>query len=121
MKRLVLDQNLPARAAGRLRELGWDAVHVSEVGLKTAEDHYILEWAASERRFCVTQDQDFHALISTLRMVAPSVIRIRIEGLTYETTARIVEGVYQRFQRELDVGSMITVTKSSIRARLLIR
>jgi len=46
MKRLLLDQGLPARAAGTLRDEGWDAVHVREIGMHEAEDTDILARAA---------------------------------------------------------------------------
>lgn len=71
MKRLVLDQNVPARAAGILRTLGWDVVHTSEVNLSRESDDDIISWAEREYRCCVTRDADFHrrrsAGIETLR------------------------------------------------------
>ena len=35
---VLLDQGLPIGAAAILRRDGWDAVHVSELGLATADD-----------------------------------------------------------------------------------
>ena len=45
MKRVLLDQGLAPSAAAVLREAGWDAVHVSEVGLDRADDPEIIEYA----------------------------------------------------------------------------
>jgi predicted nuclease of predicted toxin-antitoxin system len=45
MRRILLDQGLGPAAAALLRAEGWDAVHVSEAGLATAEDSEILEFA----------------------------------------------------------------------------
>ena len=59
MKRVVLDQNLPARAAGILRALGWDVVHTSEVNLSRESDDEIISWAEREHRCCVTRDAGF--------------------------------------------------------------
>jgi hypothetical protein len=61
MKRVLLDQGLAPAVAGLLRESGWDAVHVSEVGLGSADDTEILENARAADRVCVTLDHDFHA------------------------------------------------------------
>ena len=47
MKRILLDQGLAPRAATILRQHGWDAVHVSEIGMAQAEDIQILERARS--------------------------------------------------------------------------
>jgi predicted nuclease of predicted toxin-antitoxin system len=47
VKRILLDQGLGPRAATILRQHGWDAVHVSEIGMARAEDIQILERARS--------------------------------------------------------------------------
>ena len=38
MKRLLLDQGLAPLAAALLRQFGFDAVHVSELGMAQSED-----------------------------------------------------------------------------------
>ncbi len=48
MKRILLDEGLPATAAAILREDGWDAIHAREIGMRTATDMEILDYAASE-------------------------------------------------------------------------
>jgi predicted nuclease of predicted toxin-antitoxin system len=62
--RLLLDQGLPADAAGLFRELGYDCRHVSELGLQKASDEQILVLAAEQRRVVITLDSDFHALLA---------------------------------------------------------
>jgi predicted nuclease of predicted toxin-antitoxin system len=64
---LLLDQGLPIGAASILRREGWDAVHVSELGLATADDARILERARLEQRVCITLDADFHSLLCASR------------------------------------------------------
>ena len=60
MKRVLLDQGLAPRAATLLRADGWDAIHVIETGLDSAQDADILDFALRENRVCVTLDHDFH-------------------------------------------------------------
>lgn len=48
MKRILLDQGLPATAVMILRDSGWDAVHAREIGMHEASDLEILEYAARE-------------------------------------------------------------------------
>ena len=81
MNRVLLDQGLAPKAAVILREEGWDAVHVMEVGLANAEDTEILEFAGQNRRVCITFDHDFHAHLALARANGPSVMLIRVEGL----------------------------------------
>jgi len=41
MKRLLLDQGLPARAAEALRDQGWDVVHVREIGMHASANQNV--------------------------------------------------------------------------------
>ena len=42
MIKIMLDQGLPRAAAELLRQQGWDALHVGDVGLAAASDQTIL-------------------------------------------------------------------------------
>lgn len=59
MLRLVSDANVPrAIVRGlRTREPGLDLVRVEEVGLRTAADPVILEWAAAQARIVFSFDR----------------------------------------------------------------
>jgi len=56
---LVLDQGVPRDGAGRLRDLGYECIHVGEVGMSAAGDHEILEFALGKNAVVVTLDADF--------------------------------------------------------------
>ena len=116
--RLLLDQNLPLRAAVLLRDRGLDCLHVGEVSLYSAEDPEIIAWAESEGRVCITRDTDFHALLATRGSTGPSVIRIRIESLTPAETANLIELACERY-RDFDAGALLTITPGKIRCRRL--
>lgn len=73
----MLDQGLAPLAAVILRERGFDAIHVSEIGMERADDLAILARAASEQRVCITLDHDFHAHLATTGRGNPSVILLR--------------------------------------------
>ena len=119
MKRLLLDQGVARSAGDTLRALGWDVVHVGEIGLAQAEDVDIIEAARSQQRVCVTRDSDFHALLALSGEKLPSVIRIRIESLTGEGVARVLLTVFERFEDQLSRGAFVTVTAGKIRLRPL--
>jgi len=117
--KVLLDQNLSAGAAAILRSAGMDVLHAREVGLATAEDAEILQWSLAERRMIVTLDADFHALLASSGAVAPSVIRIRIEGLQDRELAILIKGVIDQVHADLLRGSAVTVTVTSVRVRAL--
>jgi predicted nuclease of predicted toxin-antitoxin system len=117
--RLLLDQGLPRSAAGILRAVGLDAVHVGECAMATATDLDILDYARRESYVVVTLDADFHALLVLNYAAAPSVVRIRVEGLRAAETADVVQATVNRCRDELLRGAMISVTEDRVRVRYL--
>lgn len=116
---LLLDQGLPRSAAGLLRQAGIDAIHVGEIGMAAAKDSDILEHARQEGRAVVTLDADFHALLALSSAVAPSVIRIRIEGLKAVECASLIQTIISQCLSDLEQGSVVTVQDQRIRIRRL--
>ena len=112
---ILLDQGLPRTAVFRLAELGLRAEHVGDCGLATADDRTILDQARRRGLILVTLDADFHAELALSRAAAPSVIRIRIEGLKAERLAALLRGVPEQCSVDLKSGAMITVTESGTR------
>jgi len=50
VKRILLDQGLAPHAATILREQGFDAVHVADIGMHRADDAEILQFARDDSR-----------------------------------------------------------------------
>lgn len=119
MIRLLLDQGLPRSSAELLRQYGWDVVHVGEIGMAKATDTMILQYALDERRCCVTLDADFHALLAVMGAKAPSVIRIRREGLSGHDLASLLNGIWMSIALPVQQGAMVTVTEKNIRIHRL--
>jgi predicted nuclease of predicted toxin-antitoxin system len=57
--RFLLDMYLSPAIAGRLRELGHDALHVADIGQGHVPDHDIFARAAADQRIVITFDLDF--------------------------------------------------------------
>jgi predicted nuclease of predicted toxin-antitoxin system len=119
VKRLLLDQGLPRSTAALLRQIGWDVVHASEIGMSRAEDADILLRARAEARICGTLDADFHSLLAISGERSPSVIRIRKQGLDATALAALLQAIWPRVENALDSGALVTVTERSIRVRRL--
>jgi predicted nuclease of predicted toxin-antitoxin system len=117
--KLLLDQGLPRSAAMLLREGGIDTLHVGEIGLTAATDDEILQRGRQEGRVVVTLDADFHSLLAFSKAVSPSVIRIRIEGLTGPAAAHVIKEAVLRSQGDLENGALATVQPGRIRIRRL--
>lgn len=117
--KLLLDQGLPRSAALLLREGGIDTLHVGEIGLAAATDNEILQRGRQEERVVVTLDADFHALLAFSKALSPSVIRIRIEGLTGPMAANVIREAVLRSKEDLENGALVTVQPGRIRIRRL--
>lgn len=119
MTRLLLDQGLARGAAAILRERGFDVRHVGEIGLSAAPDEAIILEAISDTSVIVTLDADFHSLIAVSGKLAPSVIRIRQEGLRAEALAALIERVLAKADVALTKGALVTVGERSLRVHPL--
>ena len=117
--KLLLDQGLPRSAAMLLREGGIDTLHVGEIGLAAATDNEILQRGRQKERVVVTLDADFHALLAFSKALSPSVIRIRIEGLTGPMAANVIREAVLRSKEDLENGALVTVQPGRIRIRRL--
>jgi predicted nuclease of predicted toxin-antitoxin system len=59
--KLLLDQNLSPRLVDALHDVFEVIVHVRDVGLQTADDRVVCEYAAQNGFVVVTKDADFNA------------------------------------------------------------
>jgi predicted nuclease of predicted toxin-antitoxin system len=79
----------------------------------------ILRRARAEARVCITLDADFHSLLATSGERAPSVIRIRKQGLDAAALAALLQNIWAGIEDALNNGAMVTVTDRSVRVRRL--
>lgn len=115
--KLLLDQGLPRSTAFHFRNAEIEAVHVGELGLSTASDSRILDFASQQAMVVVTLDADFHALLALSGAKWPSVIRVRIEGLRGEELAALLINVLKVCSANLGRGAVVSVTENGVRIR----
>lgn len=116
---VLLDQGLPRSAAVILRARGLVAAHVGELGMACATDPEILAVARARGDIVVTLDADFHALLASDRCIAPSVIRIRVEGLRGPAIADLVVTTLAAAAGDLERRAVVSVTAARTRVRAL--
>ena len=116
---ILLDQGLAPLAALLLRQRGMDAIHVSEVGLAEVRDIEILEFARHEGRVCVTLDHDFHMHLAIAAQGHPSVILLRVEGLSGQRQAEMIASICRQCEAVLVEGAAVSADGKRIRVRRL--
>ena len=119
MKRVLLDQGLAPLAAALLRSAGWEALHVSEAGLARADDPEILEFARYHGMACVTLDHDFHSHLAVSYAGKPSVILVRIEGLSAEQQVALILAVWEACGEAIAEGAAVSTDGLTLRLHRL--
>ena len=118
--RLLVDENLSARIVGPLDAAEHDAVHVTAIGLGSADDERNLQAAADEAPVVLTADADFSALLAPPSRSRPSVVMLRSsDRLTPDEQADLIILALEQAGDELETGEVASVTPERIRLRSL--
>ena len=61
--KFLVDENLPFSTIALLKEIGFEAEHVCDVGLRGASDKRIAEYAKQQKAILITRDLEFGSLL----------------------------------------------------------
>jgi predicted nuclease of predicted toxin-antitoxin system len=93
--KLLLDQNLSPRLTSKLSSHFPETIHVRDVGLQSADDQHVWDFAIEHGYIIVSEDSDFHQL-AFLAGPPPKVIWIRLGNCsTSEIQALLQESIEQ--------------------------
>jgi predicted nuclease of predicted toxin-antitoxin system len=119
--RLLIDANLSPRVAASLASAGFETIHVAEVGLLTASDEAIVQYAAAEGLVIVSADSDFGELLAASPgAVRPSVVLLRsADHLTPEQQASLLAANLPAVADGLNAGALVSIARGRLRIRPL--
>lgn len=118
--RLLIDANLSPQLCEALSADGHQVVHAVSVGLASASDEAVLQWAAAVNRVVVTADADFGGLLASQGAAAPSVILLRgVQRLTAEAHLEVLRSGLANTVRQLQQGAIVTLVPGRTRVRRL--
>jgi predicted nuclease of predicted toxin-antitoxin system len=119
--RFLLDENVSYRVASHLKAAGHDAVHVSEIGLTSADDLVVLARARDEGRVLVSGDHDFVQMLFASGATYPSLVLVReVESMSSaELAVLLLAALPAGLADLLPAGAIATLTPDRARVRPL--
>jgi predicted nuclease of predicted toxin-antitoxin system len=105
--RLLLDHNIPPQAIGWLSRFDVDCLHVRDLGMITATDHQLWQFAKRDGRVIVTKDGDFAALARSNPALNAKVIWLRIGNMRNRDLEPWLIGKWPRVRDLLGQGHSI--------------
>jgi predicted nuclease of predicted toxin-antitoxin system len=117
--KILVDMNLSPDWCGVLAQVGWEAIHCSQIGKPTAPDSEVLAYARLHGYVVFTHDLDFGAILAATRANGPSVIQVRAQDTLSSQFRDLFTGALRRFQAQLDAGAIVVVEQSRARVRIL--
>lgn len=116
--KLLVDANLSPRVAQALRRAGYEAMHVVNAGLATANDTAIVAHAEATDSVVVTADTDFPMLVALRRATSPSVVlRRRVNELPPDEHAELLLANLPNVTEDLEAGAIVSLGPDHLRVR----
>jgi predicted nuclease of predicted toxin-antitoxin system len=119
--KFLVDNALSIVVSQGLKKLGYDSIHVKEIGLSAAEDIEMFERGLKENRIIISADTDFGYLLSKWASNRPSIILFRkgSERNPLNQVELLKVNLPGRLQKVLETGSIVIIETTRIRVREL--
>jgi len=105
--KFLADENVSPKSVSFLQNLGFDAVHVREVGLMGKSDEEVMEYALKERRILLTMDKDFADIRNYPPGTHNGIIRMRLGFASPQAVNTCLELLLKQLSSEDIEGNLV--------------
>ena len=117
--KLLVDMNLSPKFANLLVSDYISSTHWNTVGVPTAKDYEIVDYAIQNDCVIVTCDLDFSAILSVTHGRKPSIVQVRTRYMPLHDLADVVLKSISQNIDALNTGAILTIDAKKSRSRLL--
>lgn len=117
--KVLVDMNLSPSWISILEADGYETKHWGQIGLPSAPDTEIMQWARENGFVVFTHDLDYGALLFATQSTAPSVIQLRIEDIRPKSVGKIVLQALVSAKNQIEQGALVTIDIRKSRIHLL--
>lgn len=117
--KFLIDNALSPIIAKGLREAGFEAMHVRDIGMHSASDIVIFEYASQNDQIIVSADTDFGTLLALRQYSKPSVILFRCTDKRPKSQLSLLISNIPEIKNALISGSIVVFEDKRIRIRAL--
>ncbi|WP_026533770.1 DUF5615 family PIN-like protein [Arthrobacter sp. H14] len=116
--RLLLDANLSPKLVEPLTTVGYESIHVADVGLLRSSDDAIFEYAANEGYVVITADSDFPMMLALRHTSRPSVVLLRhITELPRHRQGELLAENLPLVEEDLHKGAIVSLSPTRLAVR----
>ena len=115
----IIDNALSPRVAKGLKEAGYNAMHVRDIGMAAASDIGIINYAQKNDGIIVSADTDFGFLLALRKETRPSFILFKTSDKRPDYLLRKLLAILDKVLKDLEHGAVIVIENERIRIRKL--
>ncbi|MBE0523875.1 MAG: DUF5615 family PIN-like protein [Methanosarcinales archaeon] len=117
--KFLLDMPLSPKTTIFLKDLGYEAIRVNELGMAKSKDKEIFDYASEKDMVILSADLDFGNILAYTQSNKPSVVIFRLQDPSPEHVNSLLSSNLHRINEDLMKGSIVIIEDFEIRVRKL--